>query len=399
MSNEHNGFLFVADISGYTGYLNASELEHAHGTLTDLIQILLDRAGPPLTVSKLEGDAVFSYGFEDAFADGQTFMELVEDTYVTFRRAIDSMVLNNTCRCNACANVTSLDLKFVVHFGSFLFQHFGDRDELVGSDVNLIHRLMKNSVPEETGIRAYCLYTDAAHARLGLEGIGGLTRHHETVPDFGTMGVWVHDMAPAYEAAKEEPGITLTDDEVLFVLEADLPMPPSVVWEYLADPMFRNIMVGTERQEITDRSNGRIGVGTAYQCYHGKQVVPQTIIEWDPFRTVVTEDLMPRPWKGSGLAVMRLEATDEGTHLSRVLGGMKIGRLMRLLGRLGFYGIIRKIQTNSFEAFLEAVRADWRQRSAATTPPTQISAESIDDAARHALVETVDASGNGADGD
>jgi hypothetical protein len=53
---------------------------------------------------------VFSYAFENAFTDGRTFLDLIETTYVAFRRAIDSMVLNNSCQRNACANVSSLDL-------------------------------------------------------------------------------------------------------------------------------------------------------------------------------------------------------------------------------------------------------------------------------------------------
>lgn len=39
MSSEQQAFLCVADITGYTGYLNASELEHARGTLTDLLGV------------------------------------------------------------------------------------------------------------------------------------------------------------------------------------------------------------------------------------------------------------------------------------------------------------------------------------------------------------------------
>ena len=47
-TSEQQAFLCVADITGYTGYLNASELEHAQGTLTDLLGVLVDHAGPPI---------------------------------------------------------------------------------------------------------------------------------------------------------------------------------------------------------------------------------------------------------------------------------------------------------------------------------------------------------------
>ena len=129
--------------------------------------MLIDKPGPPLIISKLEGDAVFSYAFEGDAVSGQTFVELVEDTYVEFRKTVDLMVLNNSCQCNACANVSSLDLKFVIHHGEFLIQKVGKFEELVGPDVNLIHRLMKNSVVEDTRISAYCLYTDEARRHLG----------------------------------------------------------------------------------------------------------------------------------------------------------------------------------------------------------------------------------------
>jgi hypothetical protein len=56
------GILLIADISGYTIYLQGSGLEHAHGVLTDLLAVLVEGTWPPLAVSNLEGDAVFSYG-------------------------------------------------------------------------------------------------------------------------------------------------------------------------------------------------------------------------------------------------------------------------------------------------------------------------------------------------
>lgn len=385
MDTELTGYLFVADISGYTSYLNASELEHARGTLTDLLQILIDRSGPPMTISKLEGDAVFSYGFEGAFRDGQTFVELVEGMYVAFRRAIDSMVLNNTCGCAACANVTSLDLKFAVHFGTFLIQDLGDFHELLGPDVNLVHRLLKNSVEEETGIRSYCLYTAAAFDELGLESLDGFIRHLESVPDFGGVETWIQDVGPAYAAAGAGEPIELSEDETLFVFEGDLPMTPAAVWDYLSDPEYRNVLVGSDREEITDRTAGRVGVGSAYQCYHGSQVVPHTIVEWRPFDRIVTDDVMPKPWTGSGLSVVSIEQTATGSHVERALGRMRVGRATRVMGKLGFLKLAQRLQQRAFERFLEAVRTDWADRSRNNRDAAIVTDEVVDAAARSSL--------------
>ena len=153
------GFLIISDISGYSAYLNESELEHARDSLTDLIKILIHHTRSPLVLSKLEGDAVFSYTPAGNFLTGQTFLELIEVTYVAFRKALDLMVLNTTCSCNACRNLPNLDLKIFAHYGEFSIQDFGDIKELVGPDVNLVHRLTKNKIVETTGLAAYAAYT------------------------------------------------------------------------------------------------------------------------------------------------------------------------------------------------------------------------------------------------
>lgn len=361
MATEQQAFLCVADITGYTGYLNDSELEHARGTLTDLLEILVDHAGPPMRISKLEGDAVFSYAFQDAFTDGRMFLDMVEGTYVAFRRAIDMMVLNNTCQCNACANVSSLDLKFVIHFGSFLTQSVGGHDELLGPDVNLVHRLLKNTVAVRLGLQAYCLYTSPAWDRLGLMGVTSLAPHEENVPDFGLVQTYVQDMGEVYDRI-DQPGITLDESQLFLSQEADLSMSPAVVWDYLSSPVFRNILIGAQRVEITDRKDGRIGVGSVYQCYHGNRLTLQTILEWEPFTKVVTEDVMPKPMKGSGLVVTYLEKTPSGTHLTRQWGELKGPRWSRALFRIG-KGFVEKMASQTLDDFVAAVTADNRQRS------------------------------------
>lgn len=366
MAQEQQAFLCVADISGYTGYLNDSELEHAQGTLTDLLEILVDRAGPPMRVSKLEGDAVFSYAFEDAFADGRTFLDLVESTYVAFRRAIDSMVLNNTCQCKACANVSSLDLKFVIHFGSFVVRRIGSYDELLGPDVNLVHRLLKNTVSEQLGLRAYCMYTRSAWDRLGLREVTTLVAHDEDVPDFGVVEAFVQDLGDVYRPG-DDAGITLDASDVWMSLEADLPMSPPVVWDYLSSPGYRSILVGSQRQEVKNLVDGRIGVGAVYECYHGDRLTPQRIVEWQPFSKIVTEDGIPDSLMGITLVVYHLEQTPTGTHLSAELGALK-GRpgWMRAMLRAAA-PIMRKKQTQALRDFVDEVTIDHMGRSEPAT--------------------------------
>ena len=46
MSKTYEGYLLIADITGYTRYLSASELEHAQETLTALLELLVENTRP-----------------------------------------------------------------------------------------------------------------------------------------------------------------------------------------------------------------------------------------------------------------------------------------------------------------------------------------------------------------
>src|SRR5689334_11225969 len=136
------GYLLLADISGYTSYLAGVELDHAQGILSDLLEIIVGRLRSLMTIGKLEGDAVFAYVNEAQVGRGETLLELVEATYFEFRDRRENIKRRTTCTCNACRAIPNLDLKFITHYGDYMIQNIAGISELVGSDVNLVHRLL-----------------------------------------------------------------------------------------------------------------------------------------------------------------------------------------------------------------------------------------------------------------
>src|SRR5215510_1939789 len=88
-SKIQRGYLVLADISGFTSYMATTELDHAHEILSELLELVVSSFAPVLTLSKLEGDAVFAYAPESKLPRGETLFELVEATYAAFKdRAI-----------------------------------------------------------------------------------------------------------------------------------------------------------------------------------------------------------------------------------------------------------------------------------------------------------------------
>ena len=162
MGATKSGYLVIADISGYTSFLAQVELEHAHEILTSLLEVLVVNFKTMLTISKLEGDAVFATVDQSLVLRPESLLELIENTYLAFRRKRDSSVRSTTCTCRACQNMHTLELKFFVHYGDYIVQNISGIRELVGSDVNLAHRLTKNHITENTGWNSYVLFTQPA---------------------------------------------------------------------------------------------------------------------------------------------------------------------------------------------------------------------------------------------
>jgi uncharacterized protein YndB with AHSA1/START domain len=357
------GYLLIADISGYTMYLSKSELDHAEKTLTALLELLVEQTRPPLVISRLDGDAVASYGLRSSIMNGQTLVEMLENTYVAFRKAIERMVLNTTCQCNACANISSLDLKFFLHYGTFAIQHISVQNELVGSDVILIHRLLKNRVQEEYGFRAYTLYTDAAIRQLGLTEIDStLVPHTESYEHIGEVKVWVQNMQPVWENKKTASQVTIPADEIAAQLETEIEMPPEVLWDYLNTTDFRSTLMASDHMEVTNRLQGRIGPGSVYQCYHGDEIVPQTVLEWQPFERILIQQLLPIPLtKTTILSEFQLVPSEGGTKLvcidSKARGPLP--------ARLLVYLMMKRMEKKSIENLLnfkEQIEADYKTR-------------------------------------
>src|SRR5438046_1046695 len=83
-------------------------------------------------------------------ADGRMLVETVEGCYFAFRRRLRSIEHLTTCTCRACQQIPGLQLKLVAHHGEYVVHEVAGSRELVGNDVVLLHRLLKNTVTKTT---------------------------------------------------------------------------------------------------------------------------------------------------------------------------------------------------------------------------------------------------------
>jgi len=365
------GFLIISDITGYSKYVNESELEHARDSLTALLNLLIKHTQSPLVISKLEGDAVFSYAPEHGFLQGQSLLDMIESTYASFRKALELMVLNTTCTCNACRNLPNLDLKFFVHFGSYMIQKLGNFNELVGNDVNLVHRLAKNHIKEETGFKAYAAFTQSVMDVLKLEDFqNSLAPHREAFADVGEVQIYVLDMHTVWERLKDRVRIEVQTEAANVNLEYEFPIPPSLFWEYLTKPEYRVIFLAASKLEIGNQAQGRTTVDSAFYCYHGDMETRQLILDWSPFEQLTTDDT--NPFGTTTRITYKLEPTPNGTRLI-MLWGMPRGARLRVI----FVSLLQKYifapQTGKWVGQLaQRIQQDLEDGTAFVSPPIDV---------------------------
>ncbi|MDQ3782979.1 MAG: DUF2652 domain-containing protein [Actinomycetota bacterium] len=198
------GPLLLADISGYTAFLQAVAEAHrddafangavpeAYRLMSSLLDGIVGRIVPPFTLSKIEGDAVFVFATAGpGLPTGESLLDTIRGCYADFRSRLTEVGAIWACSCTACLRATSLDLKFVLHAGRYVLQQIAGSRELSGPDVVMAHRLLKNGAADLVGHDAYALISASAASRLGIPTAGAepITETYQHYPPISAFAL------------------------------------------------------------------------------------------------------------------------------------------------------------------------------------------------------------------
>ena len=278
----NNGYLLIADLSGYTRYLTSTEFEHQGGVIRALLEVLVSRLGAPMRLWRLEGDAVLAYSTDPSFPSGETFLTICEDLYNAFRERRLDIQANSTCECRACAQVPQLDLKLIVHHGQFEEMKVGPLRDITGADAILVHRMPKTGVAKATGIKSYALFSEAAHEAMGNP--NDLVSYTETLDQFGEVGMKVYNLDAAWnrlQAARER--VYVSEDNALWTYRFHLAVPPPVAWEILVSARTKKQWMELLSIDM-QAEDQRAGPGARFHCVHEIGEFTSWIADWEPFR-------------------------------------------------------------------------------------------------------------------
>ena len=336
MNQPESVTLLIADISGYTEYLAGVEIDHAQDILADLISTVVTALRPNFRLSKLEGDAAFCSAPAET-VDGTVVLDTIERCYFGFRRRRRDVRQATSCECNACARIPDLNLKFVAHTGLVIRQSIAGNEELLGSDVIAVHRLLKNEIVEQMNVSAYAALSDRLTSDLGLNPVAlEMKPHTETYEHIGEIKLWVQDLERRWQEEDSSTRVLVKPEDAVFVMENDVPAPPEVTWQFMTTPGRRmqwQAASGITAVNQDPGPGGRRGVGTVNHCMHGADAVIEEILDWRPFDYFTDRSAMP----GGVTFVSTVEfiPTPTGTHVRRLFGAPEDPAQLAVLEQMG----------------------------------------------------------------
>jgi hypothetical protein len=141
----NRGLLFIPDISGFTRFVNETEIDHSRLIIQELLEILINSNEIGLEVSEIEGDAILFYKFGDMPPLEDLYTQVAK-MFIAFHQNLNSYEYRRFCQCKACTSAINLTLKVITHYGEFAGYNVKNFSKLIGKDVIVAHQLLKNDI-------------------------------------------------------------------------------------------------------------------------------------------------------------------------------------------------------------------------------------------------------------
>jgi hypothetical protein len=132
------GNLLIPDISGFTRFVQVTDITTGSYVISKLLAVLLDSNMLGLKVSEIEGDAILFYKSGERLSRKEILTQF-DTMQERFRRELLSLSMETNVKID-------LGLKLIAHYGSFSKYQIGGFTKLYGTSVIEAHRLLKNSI-------------------------------------------------------------------------------------------------------------------------------------------------------------------------------------------------------------------------------------------------------------
>jgi len=275
-----DSFLFIPDISGFTEFVNETEISHSRHVISELLEIIIGADGLGMRVSEIEGDAVVFF-MEDRTPDPRKVVDQARRTFEAFHTHLKRYERDRICPCGACRTTHRLSLKMVAHSGPIETLRVQEFEKPYGADVILAHRLLKNNVEDNE----YLLVTAGVRAKTDdLPAWATLVPGMTTYETLGQISYHHIPLGPLRAGVPEPPdrvGPSKSGHPV--TRQIHVPLPMDETFELISN-LDQRLLWNRGVDELRFDPNRVNSAGTRHQC-----VIDGDLIEFE----TVTGDFGP----------------------------------------------------------------------------------------------------------
>ena len=253
---------FMPDISGFTKFVNNTELEHGIHIISELLELLIDNTTKDLQLAEIEGDSLFMFTSE--IPNYQQLIAQTSKMLEAFHKHTLSYENKRICNCGSCRTTSKLELKFLVHYGDLAFIKVKNFVKPYGSDVIKIHRLLKNNVP----VNEYILFTNDAF-KLYEDQLDETWIKLSSSFDFGGINYFYKKLESLIETRQTQ--IDATEDENKEIVTPELILEKTfdaniqTIYTYVSELKYRHLWdKEVRRMDFDSHKVNRIG--TQHNC-------------------------------------------------------------------------------------------------------------------------------------
>ncbi len=334
-----NGLIFIPDISGFTKFVNDTEIEHSQHIISELLEVIIDANMINLQVSEIEGDAVLFYRFGNA-PTAYDIAEQSKQMFIEFHKYLQIIERDRVCHCGACSTASQLTIKMLVHFGEVRISDIKGHKKLIGKTVIVAHRLLKNDISGDE----YLLMTEEYFSKLQVgesESQFNWDAVHKTSTDYEHLGeltyyyILLSDLRNFIPLVEPVAKPQTFPDPIKVEIQINAPM--SFIYMIIIDLDKRVLWLdGLKKIDYNKESLHRIG--TRHMCdLPGGKVELQTILSEEDEKSISYAEKAEGSFIFPGATTFfRLMDRDLGTifrlefhyHRRKILGEM-IDRIFR----------------------------------------------------------------------
>jgi len=288
--------LFLPDISGFTKFVQTTEVAHSQHVISELLEVLINANTEELRLAEVEGDALFFYK-EEEVPSLEKLLAQIETMFTAFYSHLKLLEKNRVCPCNACSTAPSLQLKIIAHSGELQFINVQDSRKPFGTQVIEVHRLMKNDVDSDNYVLLSKELSD--HIELSEHYQSKLYKFCEGENEYDDKKIQYLYSLIDKEQLKLKPFAQakkiIFDKPPSLYFEMDFPISASQLLEYITNYSYRHHWVkGVEKFEYNEHEVTRLG--TEHICViDGKHLNFTTVTKQGKPGQLIYGEMTPSP--------------------------------------------------------------------------------------------------------